>query len=138
MDFNRLTEKMQQALQAAQSKAVRLSHQQIDVEHLLTALIEQENGLAPSLLIKAGIAPDQVHRRDRAGTRPHAKGFLAHRRDGPGVRNRQTQQAVHGGGRRSQKLKDDYVSVEHVLLAMTDDSGTTGRVLKEFGSTANA
>ena len=64
MDFNRLTEKVQEAIQAAQSKAVRLSHQQIDVEHLLAALIEQENGLAPSLLLKAGVAPDQIHRRD--------------------------------------------------------------------------
>src|SRR5918993_4834734 len=62
MDFNRLTEKMQQAVQAAQSKAARLSHQQIDVEHLTAALIEQENGLTPSLLLKAGIAPDQTHR----------------------------------------------------------------------------
>jgi ATP-dependent Clp protease ATP-binding subunit ClpB len=47
MDFNRMTEKVQQALQAAQSKAVRLSHQQIDVEHLLASLLEQENGLVP-------------------------------------------------------------------------------------------
>ena len=63
MDFNRFTEKIQQALQAAQSKAVRLSHQQIDVEHLLAALLEQENGLAPSILLKAGVAPEQIHRR---------------------------------------------------------------------------
>ena len=63
MDFNRLTEKVQQAVQAAQSKAVRLGHQQIDVEHLLAALIEQENGIAPALLFGAGVAPDQIHRR---------------------------------------------------------------------------
>src|SRR3712207_1546544 len=63
MDFNRLTEKSQQALQAAQSKAARLSHQQLDIEHLAAALIEQENGLVPSLLLKAGLAPDQIHRR---------------------------------------------------------------------------
>ena len=55
MDINRFTEKAQAALQAAQAKAVRLSHQQIDVEHLLAALLEQEGGLAPAIFNKAGI-----------------------------------------------------------------------------------
>jgi ATPases with chaperone activity, ATP-binding subunit len=55
MDFNRFTEKMQQAVQAAQSKAVRFGNQQIDVEHLLAALLEQEGGLALSLLLKADL-----------------------------------------------------------------------------------
>ena len=54
MDANRLTEKAQEALNAAQAKAIRLSHQQVDVEHLLSALLEQERGLAPSILHKAG------------------------------------------------------------------------------------
>ena len=48
MDFNRLTEKVQSALQAAQSKAVRNGQQQIDIEHLLAALLEQEGGLGRS------------------------------------------------------------------------------------------
>src|SRR5688572_4912565 len=63
MDFNRLTEKVQQALQAAQSKAVRYSHQQIDVEHLASALLEQENGLAPSLFSKANVPVESFVRR---------------------------------------------------------------------------
>ncbi len=63
MDINRFTEKAQQALQAAQSKATRLSHQQIDVEHLLAALLEQEQGLAPAILAKAGISPEQLAER---------------------------------------------------------------------------
>ena len=46
MDMNRFTEKAQEALSAAQSKAIRSSHQQVDVEHLLSALLEQERGLA--------------------------------------------------------------------------------------------
>ncbi len=135
MDFNRLTEKVQEAVQAAQSKAVRLSHQQIDVEHLLAALIEQENGLAPSLLLKAGVAPDQIHRRveqelDRlpkvtsptgAPDQVYVTGRL----------NRLFTEAED----EAKRLKDDFISVEHVLIAMTGDQGTTGRIFKEQGLT---
>src|SRR5689334_23622574 len=63
MDINRFTEKLQEAVRSAQSKAARYSHQQIDVEHLLAALLEQENGLAPSILNKAGVNVDSLTRR---------------------------------------------------------------------------
>jgi ATP-dependent Clp protease ATP-binding subunit ClpB len=62
MDLNRFTEKLQEAVQAAQSKAVRYGHQQIDVEHLLAALFEQEGGLASSIAAKSDVAPDSVIR----------------------------------------------------------------------------
>ena len=63
MDLNRLTEKLQEAVQAAQNKAVRYGHQQIDVEHLLAALLEQEGGLAPSILLRSGINLEGLARR---------------------------------------------------------------------------
>ena len=63
MDINRFTEKLQEAIRSAQSKAVRYGHQQIDVEHLLAALLEQEGGLAPSILAKAGVAVPSLQRR---------------------------------------------------------------------------
>ena len=63
MDINRLTEKGQQALRAAQSEATRLGHQQIDVEHLLPALLEQEGGLARSIFEKTGVDADLVRQR---------------------------------------------------------------------------
>ena len=56
MDFNKFTEKMQDAVRAAQSVAIRHGNQQFDVEHLLLALLEQEGGLAPSILNKADVA----------------------------------------------------------------------------------
>jgi ATP-dependent Clp protease ATP-binding subunit ClpB len=55
MDINHLTEKAQEALRAAQSEATRLGHQQIDVEHFLVALLNQEGGLARSILDKSGV-----------------------------------------------------------------------------------
>src|SRR5258708_10627998 len=63
MDFNRFTEKLQEATKAAQSLAVRHGQQQLDVEHLLVALLEQQGGLAPSILLKAGVNPEVLHRR---------------------------------------------------------------------------
>ena len=63
MDMNKLTEKLQEALSSAQSKAVRYGHQQVDIEHLLLALLEQERGLATSILNKANVDVDNLRRR---------------------------------------------------------------------------
>jgi ATP-dependent Clp protease ATP-binding subunit ClpB len=67
MDINRFTEKAQQALSAAQTRVARYSHQQVDVEHLLAALLEQERGLAVSIFNKAGeiveIQPGRLRQR---------------------------------------------------------------------------
>jgi ATP-dependent Clp protease ATP-binding subunit ClpB len=133
MDINRFTEKLQEAIRAAQSLAVRQGHQQIDVEHLLAALVEQENGLAPSILAKAGLNIETLTRRLEAelGRMPKVSGPSG----GPDqvyVTNRLNRllTAVEDEAR---KLKDEYISIEHVLLALTDDSGPAGRLLKEFG-----
>src|SRR6185436_3163158 len=133
MDINRFTEKLQEAIRSAQSKAVRYGHQQIDVEHLLAALLEQEGGLAPSILAKAGLQLEPFARRleTELDRMPKVSGPSG----GP--------DQVYLSGRlnklftnaedEAKKLKDDYVSVEHVLLAAIDDNGITGRLLKEFG-----
>src|SRR2546429_4488386 len=63
MDINRLTEKAQEVLRAAQSEATGLGHQQIDVEHVLLTLLEQEGGLAKSILEKSAVDPDLVRQR---------------------------------------------------------------------------
>src|SRR5919198_3609593 len=133
MDPNRFTEKVQQAIQAAQSKAVRYSHQQIDVEHLAAALLDQEGGLAPAILSKAGVSPEQLQRRleQELERMPKVSGP-----SGPpdqvyitGRLNRLLTQADD----EARRLKDEYVSVEHLLLGMTEDGGTTGRIFKELG-----
>ena len=63
MDPNRFTEKMQEAIRGAQNKAIRYGNQQVDVEHLLANLLEQEGGLAPSILNKANVPVDAVKSR---------------------------------------------------------------------------
>src|SRR6185312_7477111 len=63
MDFNRLTEKSQEAIQQAQSSAVEHGNQQVDVEHLLLALLDQEGGLVPSILTRADVSVDALRNR---------------------------------------------------------------------------
>ena len=81
MDFNRFTEKLQEGLRAAQSLAARDGQQQLDVEHLLLALLEQEGGLAQSILLKAGVNLEALHRRLTQDLDRLPQGFRAGRRD---------------------------------------------------------
>jgi ATP-dependent Clp protease ATP-binding subunit ClpB len=131
MDLNRFTEKSQEALQSAQRLAVRLHHQQIDVEHLLLALLDQERGLASSLLAKAEVPVEalklRVHR--ELEKLPRVTGANA---DNPGITGR-LNRLLGQAEDEAKKLKDDYVSVEHLLLPMCDDTGPAGKILKEFG-----
>jgi ATP-dependent Clp protease ATP-binding subunit ClpB len=131
MDMNRMTIKMQDALQAASSHAQRRSHQGIDVEHLLLALLEQEGGTAPALLEQAGVSVAAV----RQGTEqalakvPQVQGAGA----GPGqvhVTSRLGQTLAKAEDEQK-SLKDDFLSVEHVLLAMVQEGG----VFKKLGLT---
>jgi ATP-dependent Clp protease ATP-binding subunit ClpB len=135
MDINRFTEKLQEAIRSAETKAIRYGQQQIDVEHLLAALLEQEGGLAPSILAKAGITPGALMRRleadlDRMPKVSGASGGL----DQMYVTARLNRLFAKAEDE-ARKLKDEYISVEHVLLAVTDDGGAAGRLLKEFGLT---
>jgi ATP-dependent Clp protease ATP-binding subunit ClpB len=133
MDLNRFTEKAQEALSAAQRMAARFSHQQVDVEHVLLALLDQEQGLASSILSKSGISVDalKIKLQRELERLPKVSGpsgaadqiYVSSRL------NRLLSQAED----EAKRLKDDYISIEHLLLALTDDTGTTGRLLKEFG-----
>jgi ATP-dependent Clp protease ATP-binding subunit ClpB len=135
MDLNRFTEKLQEAIRAAQSKAVRYGHQQIDVEHLLAALLEQEGGLAASILLRSGINLEGFARRldaelDRLPKVSGPSGGV----DQLYITAR-LNKLLTAAEDEAAKLKDEYISVEHVLLAAIDDAGTSGRLLKEFGLT---
>jgi ATP-dependent Clp protease ATP-binding subunit ClpB len=130
MDFNRFTEKLQEAVHAAQTLATRHGQQQLDVEHLLLALLEQQGGLAASILLKAEINPENLHRRLMADVErmPKVSGTAAGI-DQVYVTPR-LQALLSGAEREAKRLKDEYVSVEHILLAATEEKS-----FKEIGLT---
>ena len=120
MDFNRFTEKLQEAVRAAQGIAVRHGNQQVDLEHLLAALLEQESGLAGSVLARAGVNVDALAARIRSEIErlPKVSGTTG----GPDqvyVTPRLSKVLVAAEDE-AKKLKDEYISVEHVLLAAID------------------
>ncbi|MBI3407576.1 MAG: ATP-dependent chaperone ClpB [Planctomycetes bacterium] len=132
MDNNRFTEKALEALAAAQRLAGKLQHQQMDVEHLLLALLDQERGLATSILNKAEMSVDglklKIHR--ELEKLPRVSGGSGE----VGITQR-LNRLLGQAEDEAKKLKDDYISVEHFLLSMADDNGTAGKTLKEFGLT---
>jgi ATP-dependent Clp protease ATP-binding subunit ClpB len=129
MDLNKLTEKAQEAFVAAQREAEGRRNTQVEPEHLLSALIDQEAGVVPAVLDKIGVAPSEVKQR-------------LERELGRFARS-QTPQQVYMSARfrnlfeaakqEAERLKDDFVSTEHFLLAMVDEP-----VLQELGVSRDA
>ena len=121
MDFNRFTEKLQEGFRSAQSIASARGQQQIDVEHLLLALVDQEGGLAQSLFAKAEVAPGLVRQKlvEALDKLPKVSGSA------PGVDQlyltKRLQNLLERAENEAKRLKDDYISVEHVLLAATGE-----------------
>ncbi len=128
MDMNRMTLKLQEALQSASAHAMRRSHQGIDVEHLLLALLEQEGGLTGPLLEQAGLSVAAI----RSATEqvlaklPQVQGGGAT----PGQLHitSRLSQVLTSAEQEMQGLKDEYLSVEHVLLAMVNEGGVFRRL----------
>lgn len=125
MDMNKMTEKTQEALVNAQSLAVRKGHQQVEVEHLFLSLINQEDGITSSILQKLNInakttlmlteeALNKLPQVSGSGAESSAV-YITQRLQSLLVRAED--EAAH--------LKDEYISVEHLLLAMTDEKPTT-------------
>jgi ATP-dependent Clp protease ATP-binding subunit ClpB len=133
MDPNRLTEKTQQALHDAQTKALRFGHTEVDVEHMLLALLEDRDGLIPRLLVRMDVdsAPLRGELERRLDSRPRVSGPGA--APGQVYVSRALSQVLDAAEQEAERLKDEYVSVEHVLLAMIPTGG--GSVLREHGVT---
>jgi ATP-dependent Clp protease ATP-binding subunit ClpB len=134
MDPNRLTERSQQALHAAHALSARMSHQQIDNEHLLLALLEQPDGLVPDILIRAGAKPEAIHRKLTADLERRPKVSVSG--GGPGIYiTQRLEAALAAAEQEARKLQDDYVSVEHLLLALWSGNGAAAQALKDAGVT---
>lgn len=131
MDINRLTEKTQEALKVAQGAAQRMGNQQVEVEHLLVALLAAEGGLATSVLKRAGADVEKVRPRlvEELERLPKVTGPTG-TPDQIYISSRLNKLFLRAEDE-AKKLNDDFVSVEHLLLAATDDSKT----FTEFGVT---
>jgi ATP-dependent Clp protease ATP-binding subunit ClpB len=131
IDPNKLTEKSQEALVAAQQKARDEGHAQLDVEHLAAALVDQAGGIVPSVLTALGIQPAQLSSAlvTELQRQPKVSGNV--QLSASARLGRVLQQAQ----KEAEALGDEYVSTEHLLLAMTEDQGYTGQALKRLGAT---
>ena len=135
MELNRLTESVREGLNRAEAVAGSLGHQQLDVEHLLAALLEPEQGLAASILNKADLDPGQLNRRLRQDLQSRANVSGPAAAAGQVYATRRLTQLLSRARGEAEQLKDEYVSVEHLLLAAVADTGAAGRLLKAQGLT---
>jgi ATP-dependent Clp protease ATP-binding subunit ClpB len=131
MRTDRFTQKMQEGLQAAQDLASKSAHSEVDNEHLLAALLEQNEGVARPLFDKLNVQPRGIEEKLHADLGRRAKvqggGQLGYGRELVNVLNSAEGEMA--------KLKDEYLSVEHYLLALADSNVAAARVLKAAGVT---
>ena len=136
MRVDKFTQKMQEALQSAQDVASQFNHQEITNEHFLLALLDQSDGITRPLLEKIGVQPNQL--RDRLVTelnrKPKVTGSSVDLRLSNDLRS-----VLDGAEKEMAKLKDEYTSAEHYLLALSSVPPSGGipaaKMLKDSGVT---
>ena len=135
MDMNRLTQKSQEALHDAQTKALRFGHSEVDGEHLLLALLDQPDGLTPRLLAQGGVDPARLEADVEAelSRRPRVSGPGA--APGQVFLTQRLARLLDTAEAEAKRLKDEYVSVEHLVLALLSEGSSTaaGRLLTSSG-----
>ncbi len=133
MDLGKTTQKVQEALQQAQVKALRYGHQEVDAEHVLFALLEQEGGLVPRLIESIGTSVPVIRAQleQELEKRPRVQGATE---AGKVYVTQRLNQLLVKAGDEAKKLKDEFISVEHLLLVFADDI----KLLKENGVDRNA
>jgi ATP-dependent Clp protease ATP-binding subunit ClpB len=135
MRFDKLTTKFQQALADAQSMAVGQDQQYIEPIHLLTALLQQEDGTSASLLSRAGVNVPRLREalRQAVSRLPKVEGH-----GGEVQVSRELNSLFNVVDKESQKRGDQFIASELFLLALADDKGEAGRLLKESGGNRKA
>ncbi len=131
MQFDRLTIKSQEALQAAQGIAQSHCHQEVDGEHMLLAMLGQTESLIPDLLEKVGVQPANLKSdlEREIARRNTVKGSAAEPFIGADLRN-----ALGKAESEAKALKDDYISTEHLLLGLLESGGSSlKRILQKAG-----
>ncbi|HMF08505.1 MAG TPA: Clp protease N-terminal domain-containing protein, partial [Thermoanaerobaculia bacterium] len=133
MRLEKLTIKAQEAVQAAQSLADQSNHQAIEPEHLLLALLQQQEGIVGPLLAKLGARPEGITRQVEAevGKLPKVQG------GGRQYASQRFEGVVNRAWDEAQRLRDEYISTEHLLIAIAQEKGgAAARILAANGVTA--
>jgi ATP-dependent Clp protease ATP-binding subunit ClpB len=128
----KFTQKMQEALQASQDIASQFNQQEITNEHFLLALIDQTDGVTRPLLEKLGVSPGALRDQltQELNRRPKIQGGTSDVRIGNELRA-----TLDAAEKEMAKLKDEFLSAEHYLLALADSRATAAKLLKEAGVT---
>ncbi|HHU35961.1 MAG TPA: ATP-dependent chaperone ClpB [Treponema sp.] len=134
MNLDKYTLKTREALQEATSVAQRLDHAQVEIDHILYTLVTQDGGIIPPLINRIGASLDELRDEldDRMQRKPRVKGDSAQLYFSPiagKMMARAEQEATN--------LKDDFVSTEHLFLAMCQGTDTVGELLRSKGITKN-
>ena len=132
MDTSRFTQKVAEAIQAAQATAVRLSHQEVDVPHLLYELLSQDKGLAVQILTRADINVELVKQKlqQALSKRPKVSGGSE---AGKVYVTQEMNQLLVKAMDKMQAMGDGYMSVEHILWAILDSKSESAKILNEVG-----
>jgi ATP-dependent Clp protease ATP-binding subunit ClpB len=136
MNLNKFTEKAQEAILEAQGLATQYNHSQIDPEHLLLSLLQQTDGVVPQIVQKLGGSPQALQQRLESdlAARPKVYGTTAQ----AGL-SRALQEVLQAAEREAGQMRDDYVSTEHLLIALADSgAGQAAQFLAAFGITKDA
>ena len=132
MTIDKFTLKAQEALQKAQQKAMAHNHQQIDVEHLLFAMLDDPESIAVSAIKKIGedyrVVRSEVEQEiERI---PKVYGQISNL-----YMSQRLNKVLEQAFQEATQLKDEYISQEHILIAMTEDTGAAGEILRRHGIT---
>jgi len=132
MNINKFTEKAQEAIISAQTLAGELNHAEITPEHLLVTLIEQPGGIVPSVLRKLDLDPAQSARDARGLLAAVSKAYGADVRFSPRMKL-----ITDAAQAEAQRLQDEYVSTEHLLVALATEAGRSpaAQLLQRLGAT---
>src|SRR5262245_41912415 len=137
MNIQKYTEKAQEAIVGAQQLADREGHPEMTPEHLLLMLVEQQGGIVPEILRKLSADPARVAADVRTEL---ARLPSAHGGSQPGLSAR-LRQVTAAAEAEAERLKDDYVSTEHLLIAIAAESGRSAgsaRILQKYAGSKDA
>ncbi len=133
MNANKYTQKTLEAVQNAQTLAIEYENQALEPQHLLCAAANQKEGLIPQLLQKLGVDPAAFAEEARrlVAALPHVTG--TGREPGKIYISAAADQLLTRAEKKAEEMKDEYVSVEHLFLALLEDDGPAGRLLSRYG-----